>query len=298
MNYFYYPGCSLEGTAIEYDASTRAVMRALDVELMEMEDWTCCGASAGDAVSYLLSMVLPARNLALAERTEVDADFLVPCSACYLNLQKVEDQVKQNDRLLHDINEVLAEEQLTYKGGIKIRHLMDVLARDIGPEKLGEKVKRRLTGLRVAPYYGCQALRPYATYDDPEQPKSMEPLIEALGAEVHSWSMGPRCCGAGLMTTKGEVALNSVEHILEAASGADCIVTICPMCQMNLDAYQSKASKIAGKDLTVSVLYLPQLIGLAFGLSEEELKLKANFVFTSLFQQKLHSMPWEQATAS
>jgi len=298
MSYFYYPGCSLEGTAIEYDASTRAVMRTLGAELMEMEDWTCCGASAGDAVSYLLSMVLPARNLAMAERAEVEADFLVPCSACYLNLQKVEDQVKRNPKLLNDINEVLAEEQLTYKGGLKIRHLMDVLAHDFGPEKLGEHVKLKLTGLRVAPYYGCQALRPFVTYDDPEQPTSMEPLIEALGAQVHPWSMGPKCCGAGLMTTKGEVALNSVERILKAAQGADCIVTICPMCQMNLDAYQQKASKLAGEDLTISVLYLPQLIGLAFGLSEEELKLKSNFVVTAPFQQKVHAMSGHRAAAT
>lgn len=297
MSYFYYPGCSLEGTAIEYDASTRAIMRALEVELMEMEDWTCCGASAGEVVSYLLSMVLPARNLALAERTEAEADFLVPCSACYLNLQKVVEQAKQNDNLLKDINEVLAEEQLSYKGSLKIRHLMDVLARDIGPDRLGARVRRRLAGLRVAPYYGCQALRPFGTYDDPEQPKSMEPLIEALGAEVHPWAMGPKCCGAGLMTTKGEVALQSVELILKAARGADCIVTICPMCQMNLDSHQQKASKLAGEDLTLSVLYLPQLIGLAFGLSEEELKLKTNFVFTDPLQQKLQAMPLAAAVA-
>ena len=120
-----------------------------------------------------------------------------------------------------------------------------------------------------------------------ETPPSMEPLIEAVGAEVHPWSMGPRCCGAGLMTTKKETALDAVGHILKAAKGADCIVTICPMCQMNLDSYQSKVSKIAGEDLTVSILYLPQFIGLALGLPEEELKLKSNFVFTRPLQEKL-----------
>jgi heterodisulfide reductase subunit B len=298
MRYFYYPGCSLEGTAIEYDASTRAVMRSLGVELIEMEDWTCCGASAGDVASYLLAMVLPARNLALAERTAIDADFLVPCSACYLNLRKVEDQSKQDGRLRENINQVLAEEELVYKGGIRIRHLLDVLASDIGPERLRSEVKQRLSGLRVAPYYGCQALRPYATFDDPEQPKSMEPLIEALGAEVHQWSMGPKCCGAGLMTTKKKVALNSVGRILGAAKGADCIVTVCPMCQMNLDSYQTKVSRTAGEDLTISVLYLPQFIGLALGLSEEELKLKSNFAFTRPLQEKLRSIPHQLAMAS
>jgi heterodisulfide reductase subunit B len=298
MRYFYYPGCSLEGTAIEYDASTRAVMRRLGVELIEVEDWTCCGASAGDVASYLLAMVLPARNLALAERTEIEADFLVPCSACYLNLQKVEDHLKKSSSLQGNINQVLAEEQLVYKGGLRIRHLLDVLASDIGAERIGSEVKQRLSGLRVAPYYGCQALRPYATFDDPERPKSMEPLIEALGAEIHPWSMGPKCCGAGLMTTKKAVALNSVGHILEAARGADCIVTICPMCQMNLDSYQTKVSKIAGEDLTISVLYLPQFIGLALGLSEEELKLQSNFVFTRPLQEKLRGTALQPAMAS
>jgi heterodisulfide reductase subunit B2 len=298
MRYFYYPGCSLEGTAIEYDASTRAVMRSLGVELIEVEDWTCCGASAGDVASYLLAMVLPARNLALAERTGIEADFLVPCSACYLNLQKVEDHLKKSSSLQGNINQVLAEEQLVYKGGLRIRHLLDVLASDIGAERIGSEVKQRLSGLRVAPYYGCQALRPYATFDDPEQPKSMEPLIEALGAEIHPWSMGPKCCGAGLMTTKKEVALNSVGHILEAARGADCIVTICPMCQMNLDSYQTKVSKIAGEDLTISVLYLPQFIGLALGLSEEELKLQSNFAFTRPLQEKLRGTALQPAMAS
>jgi heterodisulfide reductase subunit B2 len=290
MKYFYYPGCSLEGTAIEYDASTRAVLHAVGAELLELEDWTCCGASAGDAVSYLLAMVLPARNLALARQTGVDADFLVPCSACYLNLRKVEDHVKQDFKLFEDINQVLAEEQLVYKSGIRIRHLLDVMANDIGPEKLKEQVKHKLSGMRVALYYGCQALRPYATFDDPERPKSMEPLIEALGAEVHHWSMGAKCCGAGLMTTKKNVAMESVGHILKAARGADCIVTVCPMCQMNLESFQSKVSKNAGEELSISILYLPQLIGLALGLSEDELKMKSNFVFTHPLQEKLRSM--------
>ena len=298
MKYFYYPGCSLEGTASEYDASTRAVMRTLGVALIELEDWTCCGASAGDAVSYLLAMVLPARNLALAERTGIDADFLVPCSSCYLNLQKVEDHVKQNDKLRQDINLVLAEEELVYKGGIRIRHLLDVLSNDIGPQRLRNLVRTTLSGLRVAPYYGCQALRPYATFDDPEQPKSMEPIIEALGAELHPWSMGPRCCGAGLMTTKKDVALESVRSLLAAAKGADCIVTICPMCQMNLDSFQNKASQIAGEDLTLSILYLPQLIGLALGLPEDELKLSANLAFFPPLREKLQAAGEELPMAS
>jgi len=287
MKYFYYSGCSLEGTALEYNISTQAVMRALGIELIELEDWTCCGASAAETVSELLSMVLPARNLALAARMDKDYDFLIPCSACYLNLRKVDEHLGSDEGLLEKINEVLNEEELSYQGGIKSRHLLDVIATDIGPEMIKAKVKRELSGLRIAPYYGCQALRPYGGYDDPEQPSCMEPLIEALGAEVHPWTMGAKCCGAGLMTTKKEVAIELTSALLKAAKGADCIATVCPMCQMNLDSYQKQISKTEGENLSISVLYLPQLIGMAFGLGEEDLKLGLNMAYTDSLKAKL-----------
>ena len=287
MKYFYYSGCSLEGTALEYNLSTQAVMRALGVELRELEDWTCCGASAAETISDLLSLVLPARNLALAEQMDMDGDFLIPCSACYLNLRKVDEQAKKEEGLLDKINEVLGEEGLRYQGGIKARHLLDVIVTDIGPEMIRSHVKRELSGLRIALYYGCQALRPYGGYDDSEEPRCMEPLIEALGAEVHPWTMGARCCGAGLMTTKKEVAIELTSALLQAAMGADCIATVCPMCQMNLDSYQKQVSQAKGEDLRISVLYLPQLIGMAFGLPEDNLKLGLNMAITGSFRTKL-----------
>lgn len=287
MKYFYYPGCSLEGTAREYNASTRAVMGAVGAELMELEDWTCCGASAGDTASGLLAMVLPARNLALAERTGIVADLLVPCSACYLNLKKVEAHARGDERLASKINQVLGEEGLAYNGRIRVRHLLDVFVSDIGPDRIAPLVQYPLSGLRVAPYYGCQCLRPYRVFDDPEQPQSMEPLIESLGAEVHHWSMGARCCGAGLMTTKNDVALELVGQLLLAARGADCIVTVCPMCQMNLEAFQKRVSGINGEDLSISVLYLPQLMGVALGLPADDLQLNLNLAFTTALQAKL-----------
>ncbi|MGD8529936.1 MAG: heterodisulfide reductase-related iron-sulfur binding cluster, partial [Syntrophobacterales bacterium] len=134
MKYFYYSGCSLEGTALEYNLSTQAVMKALGIELIELEDWTCCGASAAETISDLLSMVLPARNLALAAKMDKDCDFLIPCSACYLNLRKVDEHLKSDEGLLEQINEVLKEEELSYQGGIRSRHLLDIIATDIGPE--------------------------------------------------------------------------------------------------------------------------------------------------------------------
>jgi len=287
MKYFYYSGCSLEGTALEYNLSTQAVMQALGIELIELEDWTCCGASAAETISDLLSMVLPARNLALAAKMDMDCDFMIPCSACYLNLRKVDEHLRSDEGLLEQINEVLKEEELSYQGGIRSRHLLDVIATDIGAEMIKAKVNRKLSGLRIAPYYGCQALRPYGDYDDPERPHCMEPLIEALGAEVHPWTMGAKCCGAGLMTTKKEIALELTGELLKAAKGADCIATICPMCQMNLDSYQKKVSQVKGEDLRISVLYLPQLIGMAFGLNEEALKLGLNMAYTDSLRAKL-----------
>ena len=287
MKYFYYSGCSLEGTALEYNLSTQAVMRALGIELIELEDWTCCGASAAETISELLSMVLPARNLALAAKMHKDCDFMIPCSACYLNLRKVDEHLGKDEGLLEKINEVLQEEGLSYQGGIRSRHLLDVIASDIGAEMIKAKVTHPLSGLRIAPYYGCQALRPYGGYDDPEQPRCMEPLIEALGAEVHPWAMGAKCCGAGLMTTKKEIAVELTGELLKAAKGADCIATVCPMCQMNLDSYQKQVSEAKGEDLKISVLYLPQLIGIAFGLSEEALKLGLNMAYAGSLRARL-----------
>ncbi len=287
MKYIYYPGCSLEGTAREYNISTQAAMKAMGADLVELEDWTCCGASAAEATSFLLSMVLAARNLARGEKMEVEGDFLIPCSACYLNLRRVEDHVRRDEALLDKINAALEEEDLEYKGGIRVRHLLDVVATDFEPQNIRALVKRSLAGLRVAPYYGCQALRPYPDFDDPQEPRCMEPLIDALGAEIHPWSAGAKCCGAALMTTKKEVALELTGGILKAARGADCIVTICPMCQMNLEAYQDPISKMTGEDLHISIVYLPQLMGLAFGLTKEDLRLNLNLAITDGFKEKM-----------
>ncbi len=286
MKYFYYPGCSLEGTAREYDLAARAVLAVLGAELLEIKDWSCCGASAADAISHLLAMALPARNLALAAQMDAKADFLVPCSACYLNLRKAGDHLQRDDSLAARINSVLSEEGLTYSSGTKVRHLLDILANDIGAAGIQGKVTRPLSGLRIAPYYGCQALRPYSSFDDPEQPRSMEALITALGAEVFPWSMGAKCCGAGLMTTKKPVALHAVGELLSAARGADAIVTICPMCQMNLDSFQKAAGRMRGEDLATSVLYLPQLMGLGMGLGPKAVHLSQNMVVTDRFRSR------------
>ena len=288
MKYIYYPGCSLEGIALEYNISTRAVMQVLGSELADLKDWTCCGASAAKATDHLLSIVLAARNLALGERMEAYSDFLVPCSACYLNLARAGEHLQQDPGLLHKINDVLSDEKLTYHGKIRVRHLLDVVANDFDSEAIKALVKQKLSDIRVAPYYGCHALRPYGTYDDPEQPRSMESVINAVGAGLHRWTMGAECCGSSLMSTNRDVAVKHLGAILAAARGADCIVTVCPMCQINLESHQARVSKTRGEVLNISVLYLPQLMGLAFGLSEEQLGLNFNLALTDSLRAKLH----------
>jgi heterodisulfide reductase subunit B len=286
MSYLYYPGCSLTGTAREYDLATRALMDALGVSLTELEEWTCCGASAAEACSELLALALPAINLAIAEKMDKTRDVLVPCSACYLNLKKANETLRQDGKTHERVNSVLAERELALEGSVGVRHLLDVLATDVGAAAVRQKVKVNLSHLTIAPYYGCQCLRPYALFDDPEEPRSMDPLICATGARVHPWRMGSKCCGASHMNTKMPVALELVHAILQAARGADAIVTVCPMCQMNLEAYQHKINRRYGDVSSVTILYLPQLLGMALGLSDEDLGMGLNLAVEDGFRSK------------
>lgn len=262
MDYFYYPGCSLEGTAREYDISCRALFEALGDRLTEIPDWTCCGATAAQCVDSFLSVVLPARNLALAENTDTGLDVLVPCSACYLNLKKARQDLLENNALRAQANQVLAEDGLAVNAFVRVRHLLDVLSRDGAVGRVAELAGNRMKGFVVAPYYGCQCLRPFAEFDDPEQPRSMDALIRATGADVLAWDMGGVCCGAATATTKPEVGKERVGRILDQAGDAHAVVTVCPMCQMNLERFQSRP---------LPVLYLPQFLGLALGLSGKSL---------------------------
>jgi len=287
VKYLYYPGCSLEGTALEYNLSTLAFMKAAGAELEEIDNWTCCGASAAESVSRLLSLSLSARNLALAEKMNGSREILVPCSACYLNLKKTAETVRTEPDILNKINIILGEEDLKLTGFVRVRHLLDVVSQDIGPGVLKNLKKRSFAGFSIAPYYGCQCIRPFKVFDDPEKPVSMEPLIKAADADVHQWAMGGRCCGASNMNTKMDIGIELVTAILKGAKGADAIVTVCPMCQINLEAYQKIISKRCGEDLNITVLYLPQFLGMAAGLSGEDLRLDLNLSVTGEFRRKL-----------
>ncbi len=276
--YLYFPGCSLESTAKEYDLSARAVMHELGVELVELKDWNCCGASAAEITSRLLALVLPARNLALAEQLNGDSQLVASCSACYVNLRKAEEKVGEDATLLATINQALAVDDLTYSGKPRVRHLLDVIANDVGTDAIASRVTRSLAGLRVAAYYGCQTVRPYSAFDTPYFPQTMDRVLAALGVQVHPNPLKAACCGGTLSTTKREVGIKLVSDLIKAVEGADCIVTVCPLCQMNLESYQGQVSKTLGQPVHMPILYLTQLLGLAFELPEKALGLKHNIV--------------------
>jgi heterodisulfide reductase subunit B len=276
MRYLYYPGCSSDGSSKEYKVSTLAVLASLGAEVAELEGWTCCGASVASVNSELLGLVLPARNLALAESAGGGADMLVGCSACYTNFRRTDAAVSSDEHLLATINEALAEEGLVYHGQMRTRHLLDVLANDFSQQEIAARVRRSLHGLKVAPYYGCQTVRPYSPFDSSERPTSMVGILEALGATVHHHLREASCCGTSLLFTKPDLGLQLVGAILEEAGEADCIATVCPLCQMNLDSYQDRVAVTLER--RIPVLFLPQLIGLAFGLPEGDLLLERHIV--------------------
>jgi len=269
-SYLYYPGCSLTGTAKEYDLSVRVLIERLGGSLVEIEDWTCCGATAAQSVDSSIALALAGRNLALAEKTgfpDGTDDVLVPCSACYLNLKTAQADIKADKAVKAGVNRVLAQENLSVEGHPMVRHLLDVLSRDVVWEP--SLFPASMEGLVVAPYYGCQCLRPFKVFDDPESPRSMDAMIGATGAGVLDWEMGAQCCGASNATTKPESGRILVDNILGAARDAHCIVTVCPMCQMNLETCGKKEN-------WVPVLYLPQFLGLAMGIDRDALGLGLN----------------------
>ena len=278
--YTYFPGCSCssEGGAKAYDWSTQAVSKVLDFELKELDDWNCCGSTPSGSVDELGAFCLAARDLALAEKTGLD--MVTPCSACYVIFNRTNAYLKQYPKLKAQVDEALAAGQLKYNGTVRVRHNLDILVTDIGYDAIKEKVKKPLTGLKIAPYYGCQVVRPGFGFDHPEKPQSLEKLIATLGGEATPFPLKTRCCGGSLIISEEDIALDLTRKLLESASsnGADCIITVCPLCQTNLDAYQSRVNKKFKTDYKLPVFFFTQLMGLAFGLKEKELGIKKSIV--------------------
>jgi heterodisulfide reductase subunit B len=272
MEYTYYPGCSLESTGVAYDKSVRAVFRALGLKLEELEDWNCCGATIYMSVKETISLSISARNLAMAE--QLGRDLVAPCSACFTVLKKTKRFLAEKPDLKAKVQEALSASNLTYNGTVAVRHPIEVLINDVGLEDLSAKCTKRLDGISVASYYGCQLVRPERAFDDDiDEPVYMDRMFEHLGATAVDFPPKVRCCGGMLMTTFSEVAEKLTFEILSCAidNGADCVVTPCPLCQANLEMYQDEISKRFGRKVKIPVLYFTQLLGLALGCSREEL---------------------------
>lgn len=277
-HYSYFPGCAVEATASALGLSVPSVAKALDIDLVELEDWNCCGSSPYGSVDKLEATCMAARNLALAEKTGLD--LVTPCSSCYITLNGADVHLKELPRFREQVNEALAAGNLDYHGGVRVRHIAEVLYSDITPEVIGTKVTKPLKGLKVAPYYGCQLVRPGFGFDDPESPHSLDELIASLGADVVSWELKTRCCGGSLVMSEEDLALGLSNKLLRNAeeNGAQCIVTDCPLCQINLDAYQSKVNSKFKTHYHFPVLFLTQLIGIALGIPTDALALSRNIV--------------------
>jgi heterodisulfide reductase subunit B len=261
MEYAYYPGCSLHATGIEYDESTRAVFRALDVGLTELDDWNCCGASSGHNLSAFAALALPARNIALAQKTNLD--ILAPCAACF-NRLKVAEHALKTDRARRDkIESTLGFE---YSGSTRVRNPLDLIVNEIGLARVRALVQHRLGEMRVVSYYGCLLVRPpkVVEFDDPDHPCLLDKLLAALGAEPIDWAFATGCCGGSLSLTRPRIVTRLVSDLVAHARevGAQALVTACPLCQMNLEMRQD------GKGPKMPVIYFTEVIGLALGLRE------------------------------
>jgi heterodisulfide reductase subunit B len=271
MKYAYFPGCSQESTAEEYNHSLQAVARRLEtMDLIEMHDWNCCGATPAATVDPMLPHALAARNLAIAE--EMGMDMVAPCAACYKNINKASHVLNDDPDLLARINATLSDHQLGCAP--KVRHPLDVVINDVGGDSV--PVEKPLRGLKVASYYGCLITRPEGGFDDPEHPQSMDRLMEALGAEAVDWPYKTKCCGGAIYITTEDISLAMSADILAhaKAAGANAVAVGCPFCQLLLDLYQDKLEAIKGTVFHLPIFFFSQLMGLAMGLNRAELGLE------------------------
>lgn len=272
MKYAFYPGCSLEASSAAYAKSIQAVCDALGVQLVEIDDWNCCGATEYYSLHRLTASAVIARNLALVDKS-LD-QVVAPCAACFLNLKKVDHQMAEDPAWAEKVNAALAAGGLRYQPGrVKVRHLVEVLHSDVGKERIQAQVKKPLQGLKVAPYYGCQIVRPFKDWDNPEYPMKLDELMSWVGAEVVPYPAKAACCGGHMTQISEAQAYELLRRLLQSAvdAGADVILCMCPMCQLNLDAYQAAVNSYFGTNFRVPILFFTQVLGLALGLPLKQL---------------------------
>ncbi len=262
MKVSYYPGCSLHATGKEYDQSVKAVSDALGIELKEVDDWSCCGASSAHMTNFKLSVALPARNIIAAQNDKLD--MMVPCAACFNRFKGAQHHLERDESLKAEIEEIVGAK---YDASVAVRNPIDIIYNDIGLEELGKAVTRKLDGLKPVSYYGCLLLRPpeVCQFDDYENPYMMDGIMGALGADARKWSCKTDCCGGSLTLGKTEIVVHLVDKMMMMAreAGANCIVTACPVCFANLDTRASEKGRLPA-------FYFTEVMALALGLKGTE----------------------------
>lgn len=275
----YYPGCALHGSSNDYEQSVRACLDKLGVQLRELDDWICCGATAAHSLNQKLAVALPARNLAIAERDGL-GEVLAPCPMCSMELLKANEALARDAKLREEMASVV---ELPIAGWACVLNLIQVFQK-VGLERIRETATRKLEEFRPACYYGCLLTRPPETlhFDDCEQPNSMETMLRELGADPVEWNYKTECCGAGMTMADEDIVLELSHKILTNAAdhGANCIVTACPMCHVNLDMKQADVERRYGTKHDMVVYYLSDLVGLALGLNEQALGVNRHYVTT------------------
>ena len=261
MNVSYYPGCSLHGSSKEYNVSTQAICGALGIELTELPDWICCGASSGHSLNEALNIGLPAHNLKIAEG--VGLDVAVPCAACYNRLKVAEHTMQEQESIQQRMKELL---EYDFQWNVTVLNLVELILDRVGLDAVRAKVVTSLNDLRVACYYGCLLVRPTeaVTFDDPDHPKRLDELMEVIGAVPVQWSFKTECCGGSHSLTRDDIVAHLVDGIIAYAqeAGAQCIVTACPLCFENLEMRQTEGR--------FPILYFTELMGFVFGLEESK----------------------------
>jgi len=276
MTYAYYPGCSLKGTAIDYHTSALVLAERLGIELKEMEDWVCCGASPIHQRNPILASGVA--NLLLSLSEGISRQVAVLCAACYHNMKKAEVEMRENGKKRNEVEELTG---IRFDPEVRTRHFLDILDKDFGLNALKEKVVRPLSGLRVACYYGCLLSRPpEIAFDDPEQPTIMERVLEGAGAETVCWTHRMECCGASHAVPLTDAVLRLVNDILLSArqAGAEIVACACPLCHANLDMRQDGILAKLGNAHNLPAVYFTQLLGLACGATGKELMIGKGFV--------------------
>ena len=289
MRYAFFPGCVAQGACPELYQSTMKVAGHFGIELVELEQAACCGAGVIKEGSPDLALALNARTFGMAQ--QLGLPLMTICGTCQGVMCSAKKELEEQPTTLEAINGSIEQPEQRYRGGLDIKHLLWVMLEDLGIERLKAAVVRPLTGLQVAPFYGCYILRPSTdiSFDDPFHPESLETVIEALGATPINYDGRIKCCGFPILLEKTEMAARmSGENLLDANQhGADCMVTPCPLCHLSLDIYQKRAEQVMGQSIGLPILHLPQLVGLALGYSAKELGLPRHLVPVKKVLQKI-----------